>query len=55
MEDRFLSEEDLDIKNMTKEELDAWWEMWFEQAQATNELDKNKYSHGVFILFGEDY
>ncbi len=48
--DQFLSEEDLDICNMTDEELDAYWNLWFRQAQCTNELDKDKYSHGVFAI-----
>lgn len=46
--DRFLSEEDLDLQNMTREELVAWWNLWLEQAQVTNELDQGEYSHGVF-------
>ncbi len=48
MRDEFLSEEDLDLKNLTEEELYAWWDWWLEQAQATNELDEHTYSHGVF-------
>lgn len=46
--DEFLSEEDLDLKNLTDEELIAYWNLWLEQAQATNDLDKYTYSHGVF-------
>ncbi len=46
--DEFLSEEDLDIRNLSEEELHAWWELWLLQAQATNDLDENTYSHGVF-------
>lgn len=34
---------------MTDEELYAYWNLWFEQAQATKEMDKNLYSHGVFL------
>jgi hypothetical protein len=48
MRDEFLSDEDLDLKNMTDEELFAYWEMWLHQAQATNDLDEHSYSHGVF-------
>lgn len=48
LRDEFFSEEDLDIANMSDEELDAYWNLWFEQAQATNDIDKNYYSHGVF-------
>ena len=49
MRDEFLSEEDLDLKNLSEEELYAWWDLWLEQAQATNDLDEHTYSHGVFI------
>lgn len=46
--DHFLSEEDLDLRNMSPEELTAYWNLWLEQAQVTNELDRQEYSHGVF-------
>ena len=46
--DEFLSEEDLDLRNLSEEELIAYWNLWLEQAQATNDLDQNSYSHGVF-------
>ena len=46
--DQFLSEEDLDLRNMTEEELMAWWNLWLEQAQITNDLERDEYSHGVF-------
>lgn len=46
--DHFLSEEDLDLQAMTMDELVAWWNIWLEQAQITNELDQYEYSHGVF-------
>jgi hypothetical protein len=48
--DEFLSEEDLDLVNLSDEELDYWWNAWFAQAQATNDEDKDSYSHGVFCL-----
>jgi hypothetical protein len=48
--DEFLSEEDLDLVNLSNEELEAWWDLWLEQAQATNEDDADTYSHGVFML-----
>lgn len=48
MSERFLSEEDLDLVNLSWEELLAWWNLWLHQAQATNELDEHLYSHGVF-------
>jgi hypothetical protein len=47
--DEFLSEEDLDLKNVTSEELLAYWNLWLIQAQATNDLDESLYSHGVFV------
>ncbi len=46
--DAFLSEEDLDLRNLSDEELSAWWDLWLHQAQATNDLDRWQYSHGVF-------
>jgi hypothetical protein len=46
--DEFLSEEDLDLRNLSQDELIAYWNLWLEQAQATNELDEALYSHGVF-------
>ena len=51
MRDEFLSEEDLDLRNLSEAELDAWCEEWLRRAQATNDLDEHLYSHGVF---GED-
>lgn len=48
LRDEFLSEEDLDLQNMSEEELMAYWEVWFAQAQDTNDLDRWTYSHGVF-------
>ncbi|MBI1870557.1 MAG: hypothetical protein HYS07_05105 [Chlamydiae bacterium] len=50
IKDEFLSEEDLDLRNLSEEELFAYWDMWLEQAQLTNEYDKNSYSHGVFAV-----
>ncbi len=47
--DEFLSEEDLDLSRLTEEELFAWWALWLEQAQITNDLDAHTYSHGVFV------
>ncbi len=46
--DEFLSEEDLDLRNLSWEELLAYWDLWLMQAQATNDLDAHTYSHGVF-------
>ena len=44
-----LSEDDLNLKDMTPEELDLAWDLWFDLAQETNDFDP-PYSHGVFIL-----
>jgi len=46
--DEFLSEEDLDLANLSSEELDACWWLWLRQSQVTNDLDRALYSHGVF-------
>ncbi len=48
--DEFLSEEDLDLENLSSEEVMAWYRLWLEQAQATNDLDWHLYSHGVFTV-----
>lgn len=48
LKDEFLSEEDLDLRNLSEEELDSVWTAWLYQAQATNDLDEDLYSHGVF-------
>lgn len=48
--DQFLSEEDLDLKNLSWDELLAWWDVQLRTAQATNDLDRDEYSHGVFAL-----
>jgi hypothetical protein len=46
--DEFLSEEDLDLQNLSDEELEVYWRLWLTQAQATNDVDRAYYSHGVF-------
>lgn len=46
--DEFLSEEDLDLRNLSEQELLAYWLLWLHQAQATNDLDEATYEHGVF-------
>jgi len=48
LRDEFLSDEDLDLRNLTLEEVMAYWDLWFRQAQATNDADRWSYSHGVF-------
>ncbi len=50
LRDEFLSEEDLDLANLTWEEFLAYWDLWLLQAQATNDLDADEYTHGVFML-----
>jgi hypothetical protein len=44
----FLSEEDLDLANLSWDELVAVWNQWLVQAQTTNEEDEFLYEHGVF-------
>jgi hypothetical protein len=53
MRDEFLSEEDLDLRNLSDEELIAYWNLWLEQAQTSNDRDRFTYSHGVFAT-GQD-
>lgn len=43
-----LSDDDLNLHDMTDEEIDRAWDLWFDLAQATNEWDP-AYSHGVFV------
>ena len=47
--DEFLSEEDLDVGNLPWPERIASWNAWLSRMQATNEEDKDDYSHGVFL------
>ena len=46
--DVFLSEEDLDLENLSFEELIATWNWWLSMMQSTNDEDEDDYSHGVF-------
>ena len=46
--DEFLSEEDLDLRNLSDDELVIYWNLWLAQAQSTNDFDEALYSHGVF-------
>jgi hypothetical protein len=48
-----LSEDDLNLQEMTPEELDLAWDLWFDLAQATNDFDP-PYTHGVFVLCEEE-
>lgn len=45
---KMLSEDDLDLAEMTDEELTAAWDFWFDLAQATNDFDP-PWTHGVFV------
>lgn len=42
-----LSEDDVNLRDLSAEELDAAWDLWFDLAQGTNDSDP-PYSHGVF-------
>ena len=50
---QMLSEDDLDLREMTDEELTRAWDLWFDLAQSTNDADP-PYSHGVFTGLGPD-
>lgn len=43
---QLLSDDDLDLAEMTAEELDRAWDLWFDLAQETNEFDP-PFTHGV--------
>ena len=43
-----LSEDDLNLRELTEHELDRAWDLWFDLAQTTNEWDP-PYTHGVFV------
>ncbi len=45
---KMLSDDDLNLKDMTDEELAAAWDLWFDLAQSTND-DDPPYTHGVFV------
>ncbi|MEM7586266.1 MAG: hypothetical protein AAF560_22935 [Acidobacteriota bacterium] len=45
---QMLSDDDLNLKDMTDEELAAAWDLWFDLAQTTNDSDP-PYTHGVFV------
>jgi hypothetical protein len=48
-----LSEDDLDIADLSPQELDAAWDLWFDLAQATDQ-DDPPYSHGVLCGLRRD-
>jgi hypothetical protein len=43
-----LSDDDLDLRGMTDEDLERAWDLWFSLAQGTNE-DDPPYAHGVLV------
>jgi hypothetical protein len=45
---QMLSEDDVNLRSMSDEELDAAWDLWFDLAQETNAFDP-AYSHGVLV------
>ena len=45
---QMLSEDDLNLRELSDEELDLAWDLWFDLAQTTNDWDP-PYSHGVFV------
>jgi hypothetical protein len=47
--DVFLSEEDLDLCNLSDEELAAVYEAWLKAASITDGEDQHLYTHGVFL------
>ncbi len=45
---QMLSDDDVNIRSMSDEELAAAWDLWFDLAQTTNAADP-PYTHGVFV------
>ena len=45
---QMLSEDDLNLAEMSDEELEAAWDLWFDLAQETNDFDP-EYTHRVFV------
>ena len=41
-----LSDDDVNLDQMSDEELEAAWDLWFDLAQTTNDSDP-PYTHGV--------
>jgi len=42
-----LSEDDVNLADLSDSELDQAWDLWFDLAQETNDADP-PYTHGVF-------
>lgn len=51
---QMLSEDDLNLREMTDDELERAWDLWFDLAQTTNDADP-LYSHGVFAGVGHPH
>ena len=45
---QMLSEDDVNLRELSDEQLDLAGDLWFDLAQATNDWDP-PYSHGVFV------
>lgn len=45
---KLLSDDDLDLAEMSDEELAAAWDLWFDLAQTSND-DDPPWTHGVFV------
>jgi hypothetical protein len=43
-----LSDDDLNLRDLSDEELDRAWDLWFDLAQVTNDADP-AHTHGVFV------
>ena len=44
---QMLSDDDTNLAELSDEELDLAWDLWFDLAQSTNDADP-LYTHGVF-------
>ena len=47
---QMLSEDDVNLRELSDQELDLAWDLWFDLAQSTNDSDP-PYTHGVFVNF----
>ena len=45
---QMLSDDDTNLAELSDEELDLAWDLWFDLAQSTNDADP-LYTHGVFV------
>ena len=45
---RMLSDDDLDLKDLSDEQLAEAWDLWFDLAQHTND-DDPLHTHGAFV------